>query len=133
GLLRLYHQRGLLATPIATRSVRDVAVELAPSERGLYDAVEDYISNTYNQATPAKKTAIGFVLTIYQRRLASSFYALRQTLNKHLEQISAGQPALALDEEDLSPDETEDEAQDAEGASELTQDALLLQERWAIE
>ena len=90
GLLRLYHQRGLLKTPIATRDVRDIPVELASSERELYEAVEDYISHTYNQATPAKKTAIGFVLTIYQRRLASSFHALKQTLNNHLAQISAG-------------------------------------------
>jgi hypothetical protein len=132
GLLRLYHQRGLLDTPIATREVRDIPVELTPSERDLYDAVEDYISNVYNQATPAKKTAIGFVLTIYQRRLASCFYALRQTLNKHLEQISAGQTALTLDEEDLSQDETGDEVQDADEAAELTRDGLLYQERQAI-
>ncbi len=132
GLLRLYHQRGLLDTPIATRDVRDIAVELTVSERALYEAVEDYISTTYNQAVPAKKTAIGFVLTIYQRRLASSFYALQQTLNKHLEQISAGQSTLTIDEEDLSQDETGDEVQDVDDASELTQDGLLAQEREAI-
>ncbi len=132
GLLRLYHERGLLDTPIATRDVRDIAVELTPSERDLYDAIEDYISKVYNQAAPAKKTAIGFVLTIYQRRLASCFYALRQTLNKHLEQISAGQPALTIDEEDLSQDEAGDETLDVEEATELTRDGLLLQERQAI-
>lgn len=132
GLLRLYHQRGLLDTPIATRDVRDIPVELARSERDVYDAVEDYISNTYNRAVPAKKTAIGFVLTIYQRRLASCFHALKRTLNKHLEQISIGQPALIIEEEDLAQDETGDEAQDADEAAELTRDALLLQERQAI-
>jgi hypothetical protein len=132
GLLRLYHQRGLLDTPIATRDVRDIPVDLTPSERDLYDAVEDYISTVYNQATPAKKTAIGFVLTIYQRRLASSFHALRQTLNNHLELISAGQGALTIDEEDLSQDETGDEAQDADEAAELAREGLLLQERQAI-
>lgn len=132
GLLRLYHQRGLLKTPIATRDVRDIPVELTPSERNLYDAVEDYISNVYNQVASAKKTAIGFVLTIYQRRLASCFYALRQTLNKHLEAISAGQPELITDEEDLSQDEIGDEAQDTDEATELTREGLLLQERQAI-
>lgn len=132
GLLRLYHEKGLLATPIATRDVRDIAVELAPSERELYEAVADYISNTYNHATPARKTAIGFVLTIYQRRLASSFHALKQTLNKHLELISAGVPTLVVDEEDLSQDEAGDEAQDADEAAELTQEGLLAQERETI-
>src|SRR5205823_8403759 len=113
----------------ARRHVRDIAVELVPSERDLYDAVEDYISTVYNNATPDKKTAIGFVMTIYQRRLASCFYALRQTLNKHYEQVSAGQPALSIDEEDLPQDETAEEVLDADEASEMTREGLLLQER----
>jgi hypothetical protein len=63
GLLRLYHQRGLLETPIARRDVRDVPIELSPSERALYDAVEDYISTSYMNASPDKQVAVGFVMT----------------------------------------------------------------------
>ena len=83
-LLREYHRRGLIDTPIATRDVRDVAFDMTPSEKAMYDALGDYIDQTYNNAAPEKRSAVGFVLTIYQRRLASSFYALQQTLNKRL-------------------------------------------------
>ena len=38
-LLRTYHKLGRLKTPIATRTVSDVAVEMTPQERELYDAV----------------------------------------------------------------------------------------------
>ena len=47
-LLRRYYEKGLLATPIAERSVEDRFVEMTAGERGLYDAVEDYIATTYN-------------------------------------------------------------------------------------
>ena len=49
-LLRRYHEKGLLATPIAERRVEDRVVEMTAGERALYDAVEDYIATTYNQA-----------------------------------------------------------------------------------
>ena len=77
-------------------------------------------------------TAIGFVLTIYQRRLASSFHALKHTLNNHFEQISAGQAVVTPEDEDLPQDEIGDEVQDADEVGELTQEGLLLQEREAI-
>ena len=52
--------------------------------------VEDYISNTYNRASEKERTAVGFVMTIYRRRLASSFWALEETLNGHLKAIKKG-------------------------------------------
>ena len=86
-LLREYHARGLLDSPIAERDVDDVAVEMAPQERAVYEAVEDYISTTYENASPEKKNAVGFVMTVYRRRVASSFHALRRTLEKRLERM----------------------------------------------
>ena len=55
-LLRRYHSRGLLATPVAERRVEDRLVEVTADERALYDAVEDYIASTYNQAAAAERT-----------------------------------------------------------------------------
>ena len=131
GLLRLYHQKGLLDTPVAIRDVsRDRPVEMTPAERALYDAVEEYISTTYNNAAADRRTAIGFVMTIYQRRLASSFHALKQTLNNHLAQIGGG-PADA-DEEDLPQDETGEEVKDVDEAAAMTREALQYQEHDAI-
>ena len=61
---------------------------MTPEERALYGAVEEYIVSTWNQAGAAERTAVGFVMTIYRRRLASSFHALRATLRKHLDAIA---------------------------------------------
>ena len=87
-LLRRYFKAGMLTTPIAERSVNDRFVDMTPEERALYGAVEEYIASTYNQAGAAERTAVGFVMTIYRRRLASSFHALRTTLRKHLDAIA---------------------------------------------
>ena len=86
---------------------------MTTAERELYDAVEEYISTTYYNAAQDQRSAVGFVMTIYRRRLASSFYALKQTLNKRLvdEQFS-------LTDEDLSQDEQDDEIMDVEEAAE---------------
>ena len=72
-LLRRYFKAGLLTTPIAERKVEDRFLEMTSEERALYDGVEDYIASTYNQASAKKRSAVGFVMTIYRRRLASSF------------------------------------------------------------
>ena len=83
-LLREYHRRGLLATRIADREVDDRFVEMSADERELYEAVEEYIATTYNQASEEERRAVGFVMTIYRRRLASSFRALRSTLERRV-------------------------------------------------
>ena len=87
-LLRRYFKAGTLTTPIADRSVDDSFIDMTPEERALYGAVEEYIASTWNQAGAAERTAVGFVMTIYRRRLASSFHALRATLRKHLDAIA---------------------------------------------
>jgi len=79
-LLRRYFKAGKIATPVATRQVEDVFIPLSPEESALYESVENYISDTYNAASPDARNAVGFVMTIYRRRLASSFYSLRKTL-----------------------------------------------------
>ena len=140
-LLRRYHSKGLLATSVAERHVEDRLVEMTADERALYDAVEDYIASTYNQAAAAERTAVGFVMTIYRRRLASSFQALRTTLQRHLDVVAeageappgqgAGDLSSALFaglDEDVSDDETSEEARDADDVAMLEQRALAVEE-----
>jgi hypothetical protein len=79
-LLRRHHKAGKMQTPIADREVEDCFVELSVDETQIYEAVENYISTTDNQASAKEKNAVGFVMTIYRRRLSSSFHALRRTL-----------------------------------------------------
>ena len=127
-LLREYHRRGLLATRIADREVDDRFVEMRADERALYEAVEDYIATTYNQASEADRRAVGFVMTIYRRRLASSFRALRITLEGRVggEGASSAHAVLA---EDISDDEVADEpALDEDDVAKALRDSLRAEE-----
>ncbi len=133
GLLRRYFEAGKISTPIATRKVEDVFVELTIAERDIYEAVEDYISTTYNSASAKQRNAVGFVMTIYRRRLASSFAALERTLSQHLDAMDSTAPDLGLNEENVSDDELADEAMDAEEVNELEREALMAEERTDIE
>jgi len=130
-LLRRCHAAGKLKTPIATRRVEDRFVEMTAAERQVYEQVEDYIG-TYNNAAAQERTAVGFVMTIYRRRLASSFHALITTLDRRLASVG-GQMAPDQDtnpaiDEDMPDDELADEAMDTDQAVDLEQRALALEE-----
>jgi superfamily II DNA/RNA helicase len=73
-------------------------------------------------------------MTIYRRRLASSFYALRQTLEAHLRAITAQGAVSSADELEEALDEgTEGDDPDTEDASRLEQEALALEEKSEIQ
>jgi superfamily II DNA or RNA helicase len=119
-LLRRYFKAGKISTPVATRQVEDVFIPLSKEEEALYQTVEGYISETYNSASPDARNAVGFVMTIYRRRLASSFYALRKTL----ENRRAG----VVDERRLE----EDAADETEAGEDTDIDQLRDDEREAM-
>lgn len=135
-LLRRYYETGKINTPIASREVIDRFVSLSDQEAKVYQAVEDYISTTYNNAAQERRTAVGFVMTIYRRRLASSFHALAKTLQTRLEALQ-GAPGPQFDsarlEEDLSDDETAEEIMDAKEAADLEAETLNQEEKGDIE
>ena len=90
---------------------------MTPAESALYSAVEDFIGDAYRAASPEKRSAVGFVMTVYRRRLASSFEALKRTLNGRL--MRAG----GITEEDASQDETSDEVMSGQEVAFLVADA----------
>ncbi len=58
----------------------DLGVD-SPKEKELYNELSDYVNTQYNKAlTKDKKNNVAFALVILQRRLASSTYALRNSL-----------------------------------------------------
>jgi SNF2 family DNA or RNA helicase len=131
-LLRRYHKAGKMKTPIADREVDDRFVPLSAAEALIYEAVENYISTTYNQASAKEKNAVGFVMTIYRRRLASSFHALRHTLEDRLAAMKTGKvPAVtdAADEADTETTGVEYEMLMPDEVSELEQAALAQEEK----
>ncbi|MFN9630496.1 MAG: helicase-related protein [Cyanobacteriota bacterium] len=109
-LLRAYKQQGSMDLAIGTRHVDDRFLESTPQERALYDAVEDFISTQYARATGQKKSAVGFVMTIYRRRLASSVAALVSTLEKRLagQQQQLEEDAAASEDDDITGELTLD-------------------------
>jgi len=56
-------------------------VVLTEPERAALAKVEDYVLSGYAQAERNKDTAIGFVMTVFQKLMASSLRALRQSLD----------------------------------------------------
>jgi superfamily II DNA or RNA helicase len=103
-LLRAYKQQGAMDLAIGTRHVDDRFLPISAEERALYDAVEDFISTQYAKASGQKKSAVGFVMTIYRRRLASSVAALVATLEKRmvgqLQQLE--EDAAAAEDDDIT-------------------------------
>ncbi len=131
-LLHRYHKAGKMATPIADREVEDRFVPLSKDEARIYEAVENYISTTYNQASAKEKNAVGFVMTIYRRRLASSFHALRHTLEDRLEAMRSGRVSAlsnSADEADTETTDVECEMLAPDEVSELEQAALAQEEK----
>jgi superfamily II DNA or RNA helicase len=125
-LLRRYFRAGKLSTQIANRKVEDRFIRLSPDESDLYKKVEDYISETYNGAAADERNAVGFVMTIYRRRLASSFFALRKTLEKR--RLGVDSLISVIDEVRFE----EDTADLVEAGEEIDVDGISEQERRAL-
>ncbi len=107
--LRQYYRRGLLDRDIPTRQVQDNAIVLEPTrEAELYRAVSDYVRHFYRLAQKENRKALGFLMTLYRKRLTSSFYAVQQSLQRRLDALLA-QQGNGLTADDLAElDDAED-------------------------
>ena len=70
-----------------------VGYALNPHEQELYDAVTEYVANGLSQAESNQNRNVGLALTILQRRLASSLFAITRSLERRRDRL-----ALALEE-----------------------------------
>src|SRR5207302_2090831 len=96
------------------------------SEQHLYDQTTSYIQNYYNRARILNRSAARLAMTVFQRRLASSTYALLRSFERRLEKldgligaIEAGRITAAQLEAmqrtlDATPDVFEEETGDEE-------------------
>ncbi len=64
------------------RHASTVRFELYPEERELYDETTRYVVEEYNRAMQQENRAVGFVMTVFQKLLDSSSYALLSALKK---------------------------------------------------
>ena len=91
--LRAYQAAGILPPDviIPVRHVEDEFIKLAPAERRLYERIEEYIRRHYNTYKADTSTqALGFIMTVYRRRLTSSFEAIRCSLRRRLDVLEQG-------------------------------------------
>ena len=57
------------------------------SEQELYEETTDYIRNYYNRAKQLNRSAARLAMSVFQRRLASSTYALMRSLERRLDKL----------------------------------------------
>jgi SNF2 family DNA or RNA helicase len=111
-ILREYRERGLLDAPIPTRRVKDTVITMTTEERRLYDQITEIVSRCYGDRDISQQS-LGFIRTIFRKRLGSSTYAYAQTLRnaagRRLEDNDDW--VTMLDDADL--DEDQDSAVDA--------------------
>jgi superfamily II DNA or RNA helicase len=67
------------------RLAKTVSFDFTPEERELYDAATDYIREEYGKAMAGKNGLRSFVLTVYQKMLDSSSFALERTIERRVE------------------------------------------------
>lgn len=84
----------------------------------LYEAVTEYVREGYNQAMREKRSYIGFLMILMQRLVVSSTSAIRTTLERRLDALTAPQEQLTL-----FPLASEEEWADLDGQEQI--DVLL--------
>jgi Superfamily II DNA and RNA helicases len=84
------------------KNIEALPVEMTQEERKLYDDVTEYIREYYDLAQQEENQAAGFTMVIYQKRLVSSIYAIRKSLENRMRAIQND----AVDEE--LPDDVQD-------------------------
>lgn len=72
------------------------AVELTTEELTALNAVEDYVREGFSRSERTHDQAVGFVMVIFQKLMASSIRALRVSLDRRRQRLeqSAGAPVL---------------------------------------
>ena len=136
-LLRKYVARGIVTEKVPRRKPKIERIDFQPEEAELYARVTEYISDFYRKYE-AERKGLGFIMTVYRRRLTSSFYAARRSLERRRDwlrgQLSDAEAFTVEDAADLDElEELEQEGLDIFGADstvELTpgQKAYFLEE-----
>lgn len=82
------------------RNVVPVPITFTKEEMDLYRAVTDYVREEYNLAKGMGNKAYGFAMVILQKRMVSSFYALKKSLQNRLNNLK-NPPQEQITEDDL--------------------------------
>ena len=69
------------------RQCATLSYALSPAEQTLYDATTRYIAETYNKAQHLNRSAARLAMSVFQRRQASSTFALQRSMERRLERL----------------------------------------------
>lgn len=97
--MRMYQAAGIIADDVVIpyRHVTDEFIPLEPNERRLYERIEEYIRRHYNAyMAEGGNQALGFIMTVYRRRLTSSFEAIKRSLRRRLSVLEDGKNLAEL-------------------------------------
>jgi SNF2 family DNA or RNA helicase len=132
--LRAYRERGRLRAGLADRRPEDVPVAFrSADEEGLYRRIDELCSKFYRLAElpEQERGGIGFLMAVFRKRLASSFCALRKSLERRRDLIAVIQSDLdAIDEAEqlgqiLGEDEDEEDEVDVPASLERERQRLV--------
>lgn len=90
------------------RIAQRIPVELSEAEQDAYEAVAEYLRNGYQMAVQSENRAVGFLMVTYQKMLASSSNAIRQSLKRRLARLKQLQSSIATAAANLSPNREAD-------------------------
>ena len=118
------------------RRAETIKYKLSPAKKDLYEKVTDYVRNQMGRAEQLagkKKGMVGFALTILQRRLASSPFAIAESLRRrrdklqdrleHLKNPTPTKPASAWEDYSLNDIDEDLTAEELEAVEEELVDA----------
>lgn len=104
-LLRVYEERGILKIQVPRRKPRRERVQMRPEEQALYDRIDEYITHFYHKYENERR-GLGFIMTVYRRRLTSSFYAVRCSLERRLAYLKGQiEPEKQFSDDDIEQEE----------------------------
>ena len=69
------------------RNCDTLSYDLLPDEQELYDETTKYLNYYYNRARVLNRSAVRLAMSVFQRRLASSTYALLRSFERRTEKI----------------------------------------------
>lgn len=113
------------------RLCQTINFRLTSDEQRFYDAATEYLKWSYDTNKSVNKNAAAMVVAVFQRRLASSAYAMMESLKRRREKLLEEKPAAQLSLERISAyldtstaDEGESDAQGKE-QDETIEDAAM--------
>ena len=91
---------------IPERKVQDDPITMSPEERELYDDINELVNECYGNIPALNQTAVGFIMTVYRKRLGSSAHSYACSIQNHLDRREADEEEWKLISQ--SPDEEPD-------------------------